>query len=361
MSSPTRQPAPSAASDSISAPLAPDTTGAPVVSDRLFDLPDTSTPEAFRASRKQPGRFIPFARAVCQRHGLVTRAGSRDQDPELTYIEDAGNIVFRVDDSHYLKLFAPPFEDEYLIEQQVLDLLHRHPYPGSIAIPRIAGAGRQDGWTYLLVTAVPGITLHQVWDQVTPEDRVSLCRELTDFIAHVHSLPVPRSPELAIDWSGFMTRQIAGCVAMHRSRGLGEPWVSRVADYIAAHHHRIPLHPEREVLVCADYHQFNTLVEKTGDTWRIASIIDFADAVVGDPEYDVAAPAILIARGHRDALHALLTGLGYSPDSFSSDLKHRLMTHVLLHKYSDLSWYLAMFEIGDDCTMDQLIDILWPL
>lgn len=325
----------------------------PVESPGSLNLPDASTPEAFRASREQPARFVPAARAVCQRHGL----GS----PELRYIEDAGNIVFRAGDSHYVKFFAPRHEDEYLIEKPVLELLARRPCPGSIATPRIAGAGALAGWTYLLLTAVPGITLHQAWNEVSPDDLASLCRELAGFIKHVHGLPAPRSPALAIDWSGFITRQVAGCAAMHASRGLREPWVSRVADYVAAHQHRIPRDPGRKVLVCADYHHHNTLIAKRGGVWRITGIIDFADAMIGDPEYDVAAPAMLIARGHRDSLHALLIGLGYTPKEFSSGLKHRLMTRLLIHEYSSLSSYLSMLDITDSHTMDQLVDALWPL
>jgi hygromycin-B 7''-O-kinase len=71
----------------------------------------------------------------------------------------------------------------------------------------------------------------------------------------------------------------------------------------------------------------------------------------GDPEYDLAAVALFIARGDGRRLGAFLDGYGWDGPR-GRPLAERLMRYVLLHRYAPLAWLLkrAPVPAARECT-----------
>jgi hygromycin-B 7''-O-kinase len=69
------------------------------------------------------------------------------------------------------------------------------------------------------------------------------------------------------------------------------------------------------------------------------------------------------ARDRADArfLRHLLTAYGYPPDRLDRELQRRLLAYTLLHRYSDLAWYLEELPAPPVATLDALAAHWWSL
>lgn len=84
--------------------------------------------------------------------------------------------------------------------------------------------------------------------------------------------------------------------------------------------------------------------------------IDFEPSMVGATEYDFASVSIFVSSGDSDALCSFFEGYGNLDFASHRDFRRRIMAYTLLHKYSNLKWYLEFMPNAD--TLDDLAD-LW--
>ena len=75
-------------------------------------------------------------------------------------------------------------------------------------------------------------------------------------------------------------------------------------------------------------------------------LLDFAEAMIGDREYDFAAVGIFITRGRPDLFRRFLKSYGYRPDCLDEALRTRLMLLTLLHRYCHLPWFMSLNPPG---------------
>ncbi|NUN53552.1 MAG: phosphotransferase, partial [Planctomycetaceae bacterium] len=97
------------------------------------------------------------------------------------------------------------------------------------------------------------------------------------------------------------------------------------------------------VPVHADLHHMNLLVEDPARP-RLSAVIDFGDAAVGPAEFDLAVPALFLARGEPAALDALLSGYGLPGGRADPALRRRLLLWMFLHPFGNM----ARFLLRDD-------------
>ena len=86
---------------------------------------------------------------------------------------------------------------------------------------------------------------------------------------------------------------------------------------------------------------------------RLMGIIDWAETLVGDGEYDFAAVAFFIARGDGALLGAFLDGYGWRGVR-GVELARRLLRYLLLHRYAPLAWLLEERPVAGATTFDDL-------
>lgn len=282
---------------------------------RLPVLPPAPTDAQLDALFGQSELFLPAVEAIAARHRLPTG---------IVRIPVGSNVLFALGATHVLKLFAPLFHDEYVRELRA--------YETSAAalrlpIPELVAHGELDGWTYMALTRVPGEPVVKVWQEVPAGERVAIAAQLGEAAAMLHRAPPPAS--LAVNWPLFLASQRANATLIQQGRDGPADWVAQIDGFLDRYAPAPTAAPL--VLLHADLHNQNVLLERRRGRWRLGGVIDFGDAFVGAREYEFAAPALWICQGERPLLASFLDGYGYAPRG--EDLACRLLAWTLLHRF----------------------------
>jgi hygromycin-B 7''-O-kinase len=268
---------------------------------------------------------VPGVRALAARHGV---------DGEPVRIPDGSMPVFSVGDGAIFKLFPAPYLAWYTTERAMLERVH-----GRLGVPTpaVLGAGEEDGHGYVLMSRLAGTPLERA--ELPLAAREGAMDQLGAAIARLHAVPVDGLP--AEDWGAFVERQIAGCVEVQRGRGLAEQWLAQIPAFLSRHR---PGPPWTRAVVHTELGPGHVLQEGGA----LTGIIDWADAIVGDPDFELAAVAIFVARGDRALYRRFMTALGREVPA------ERAFAYALLHRYSNLRWYLESAPTGGARTLDEL-------
>jgi hygromycin-B 7''-O-kinase len=167
-------------------------------------------------------------------------------------------------------------------------------------------------------------------------------REVGAALAALHATATDELAPLAVDWPRFMDAQRASCRDRQLARGLGAPWVDAVGDFLARW---TPSDDGARVLLHTEVMREHLLVERREGAWHITGLIDFEPAMLGAPEYELAAVGIFLTCAEPGLLRVLLDAYGAEVDD---ELPLRIMAYALLHRYSNLRWYLERLPVLDD-------------
>jgi hygromycin-B 7''-O-kinase len=237
--------------------------------------------------------------------------------------------VFAVGGHHVVKLFPATQGSFFHTERAALARLD-----GALAVPapRVIASGEHGPWHYLAMTRLPGHTLTEVWDAIGVDDRIRLMREAGEALAALHA--TGEIAFLAVDWPRFMETQRASCRDRQLAKGLGAPWVDAIDDFLARW---TPRDDGARVLLHTEIMRDHLMAERRDGAWRLSGILDFEDAMEGAPEYEFAPAGLFLTAAEPELLQSLLEGYGREADE---ELPYRLMAYALLHRYSNLRWYL---------------------
>jgi len=292
-------------------------------------LPIIESKEQYRAVYMDSAVWLPAMRAICGRQGL---------DPALLQREPPGtHIVYRAG-HHILKLFSTLWSKDFAAERAVL----RHLC--GMQTPQAVAEGEIEGWPYLIMTAVPGRPVNEVWDELSMGEKRSIVEHVGTFMRALHDhAPVP---ELAMDWEGFLAERIGRWEEHHQPDGAWRDWIQgRVSEF------REP--PFAPVLLNADITDEHVLVVKQDGQWQFSGVIDFGDAMMGHPHYEFVAPLVCLTIGEPSLSRALVESYGIQ---ITPALADRLTTYCLLHQYGRLSDILERCPASDG---DDLHRSLW--
>jgi hygromycin-B 7''-O-kinase len=281
--------------------------------------------------RTDPESWLDAVREVCAAHALPF-------DSAVPFA-DGSNLVASVGRSRVVKLFPPFHRNQWESERRVLARLAGRV---RVPIPELIAAGeRDDHFTYVILSELPGTTLEKVWPGCTPRQKASLLERIGAMMAEVHSVPVGELADLDPAWSTFLGRQVAGCRARHARLGM-PPWlVEGVERYVGESLALLPTNIE-PVILTGEYTPFNLLVEERADGWEFTGMIDFGDAMIGHHEYDLLGPAVFLGEGSADLVRCLLRGYGLSHPEHDRSLRGRLMALQILHRYSNFEFQVRI-------------------
>ncbi|MCO6008659.1 aminoglycoside 3'-phosphotransferase/choline kinase family protein [Actinoallomurus purpureus] len=308
-------------------------------------LPAAATEAQFATVRRDEARLRPGVLALCRRLG---RSGA-----DVTRFPDGSLPVYAVGDRLVLKLYPPIARERGQIEERVLRTIDgRLPVP----TPRVEEAGGFGTWRYLLMTRLRGEPLTEVWPRTGERDRDRLAAQLGTALAALHEIPVRAlGPP---DWQGFLAGQRVDCVERQRARGLDPEWAAQIPEFLDS----VPLPPSSPVLLHTEVMREHLLVAPGPDGgWSLSGLYDFEPAMMGDREYEFVSVGLFVSRGDPRFLRHLLTAYGYSGDRLDATLQRRLLAYALLHRYSDLSWYLEEMPEPPVPKLDALAARWWPL
>lgn len=279
-------------------------------------------PEATRGDPRDAAplqTWLEAARRIAARHDLPAA--------EPTLYPTGSDIVLRLGEV-VLKLTLPRWEADLRTEASLLARV-RGRLP--VATPTLLAAGALDGWPYVLMSRVDGVALAEVWPTLAAPERRALAAEIGELIAALQALEVP--PEEGAAWPPFLDGLRAGAEARLRGRHEPgpEPLLAQITPFLAdtslSERPLVWLHTE-----LLDQH---LLLRSVAGRWRLAALIDFADARVGHPLYELPALAEFVLRGEAGLLGPLLDAAGLGP--WSPALSRELCAWSLLHRFGSVA------------------------
>lgn len=289
-------------------------------------MPDAQRPEDLdRALADEPALRL-GVETICERHGVEALAIERFADGSVP--------VFAIGSELVVKL-CPPFaiseRDDESLALRVLD--GRLPIP----TPRVCATGELDGWGYILMSRLEGESLARAWPRIGPEDRLRLAQSLGESLAALHALRDPRLAGLPGDWRPFIEGQRATCLERQRARGLDPLWCDQIPGFLEGVSLEAAGH---DALLHTEVMREHLLVREGPGGWAITGLFDFEPAMVGAVEYEFVSAGLFVSDGDPLLLRRVLLAYGLGEAELGPALSRQLMAWGLLHRYSNLPWFL---------------------
>lgn len=266
-----------------------------------------------------------LARVIIHKHQLP--------EASLTLFSDGTNIVFSYGENKVIKIFPPFHQSQFESERLVLKHLNGKL---SIKTPILEHEGELFDWPYLIMSKLEGRNLETLWETMPHNNKVIILRELGELIREVHALPTDGLEAIDCHWPQFLEKQIANCVEQHQTKGLSANLLQQLPAYLNSIKEALPK-IKKPVILTGEYTPMNFLVTQEDGIWHISGLIDFGDAMLGLPEYDLLGPGAFLIQGDKQLLREFLTSYGYLPNEMTDMLSHQLMALMLLHQYSNLN------------------------
>ncbi len=313
-------------------------------------LPFVEDGAALDAALADATLWPPAILAIRARHSLaagsVTRAGR-------------GSFgVFFLGDGLVVKLVPNRWRPQYEAELLLMPRVHgRLP----VATPELVAAGDLDDWGYLVSTRVPGRPIADVLPDQEQGAMLPILRTIGGLMAGIHAIPITGLEPITPDWPAFIEQQRASVVARHDAPSTPRGWVADLRDRVDS---IVPelAQPNRRVAMTADITHEAVLVAEVGGRLEVTGVVDFGDALVGDPAYDFVSPATFLVRGRRELLTALFDGYGILAEDQTDALRRRLMGYSLLHRFSTIGRDAGLvIPRRDLATLDKALEAIWPM
>jgi hygromycin-B 7''-O-kinase len=200
------------------------------------------------------------------------------------------NAIYRLDGQRILKVYGPTAERLFYTECAALRTLEAH---RTIPAPHIIAAGeRPRGQPYIILTAIPGSTAEDVWYNLSRAERLAYAGELGTIFAAVHRLPQ--------DHLAAVEQQLGD----RNEHSIKREQARRTAEIIQAtetlsvkqrddllrflHEEASELLQDPPRFTHFDLSHHHVYLSRETGTWQVTGIIDWAEAVIGPPEWDVA-------------------------------------------------------------------------
>lgn len=303
-------------------------------------LPSVQNEIELRAVLADGALWPAVARVISARHALSLQG----------LIQPRSSFPVLVHQRYVVKLVPHHWRAKFEAERTMLTLVHGKL---STATPEIVAEGELGAWSYLVMTRLTGRAASGVLKTASDVERRSIMRAVGELIARVQELPAPAA--LATNWPRFVEELVAGCAERHAKGGTNPEWIAAISERLAGVVAELAS-PARLVPMHADLHSDHILLD---DSLQLTGLLDFGDALIGDPAYDLVTPVTFFVRGRADLLAALFEGFGWAP---TPELRRRCTAYQLLHRFSDLKRDTLLMTLPrEPATLDATLDALWPM
>ena len=291
--------------------------------------------------------WLELATAACNHAGVDPGSIKPITTWDQKFIDGDGyrnNAVFRIGGGRCLKLYGPTSHRQFHIERAVLQTLARHiKHPA----PRfVAGGERAQAPPYLIMTEVPGSSAEEVWEALSRSDQLAIAWEIGAITAAIHRLPQGKLARVE--------RQFGG-----RSEEIARQGVNRIAEIEAAATLSVDQRDELLRFVRANAQELVN-VPPVLTQLRVSGFIDWGEAMLGPPEWDLAYHWFWTFSGDREAMGQCLQA--YYADSHRPERFARRCLIAHLYTYSmGLLWPSFAKDInGNGSIIDEMVESFFP-
>ncbi len=327
----------------------------------VLKRPDLGTLDLYRLRFCDASYWADFVRVVCERHGFSPCRSITNRVPGTC-------PTFIVDDRWVVKFFGELFEGGASFRSE-LDANRLVAADGGIPAPAVLAQGAlfddDSGWPwpYLIFQYVPGDSLGEVYEQVSFEDKLALAGQLGRMTRRLHAIPVDGAGALQPAWDAYV--QLLGerrrqCVEDHRAWGTPAHWVAQIEGFLLPADELVDA-GARPSLIHADITADHILGRFDGGHWSMTGLIDFGDAMVGDPAYELIALHLDAFRCDRRLLEAYLAEYCSGTDGRAGrGMIERAKHLMLLHRFNVLAVAVARLPGADAPTdLGELMAAVW--
>ena len=318
--------------------------------------PALDTPDQYRQRFADAAYWTPYVQAVCQRHQLRSCTPIRTGLP--------GTFpVFIVAGRWVIKFYGQFFDGQmaFHVEKEATTLAASVP---DLPVPPILGEGTllpDGGWPYLIFPFVPGVSVGMVMTELPWGEKLALAVQMGHWLRQLHRVSLDSAIYLRPSWSAyasFLERQRETVMPRLAAWGsLPSHLLSQVPDYL------LPLadlvgYGRLPVLLHADMTTDHVLGALQNGSWKTRAIIDFGDAMAGDPAYELIPLHLDLFHQDRRLLRAYLDAYGLDAAA-QQVLPHRAMSLALLHMFDVLNGCFTTADLAATATLAELAERLW--
>lgn len=293
-------------------------------------LPDSVTWSQWASLYTDVGTWVPAVGRIWEQNPQLAR---------LTGVARPGRIepgfpgtcaVFVVDDRAVVKFFPPFSHMDYERERCILEqFVGRHP-----ALPDMLAAGTlQDriDWPYLVLRFESANAWRELRPVLDQPSRLEIASELGRMLRAVHDWPLGAllTWPLTVNWSDLVSERVREAPQeIIGLAGLRDEVMRGAIDLLQTNH----WNGHDPCLVHADLTEDHILVDEADGGWRLAAVIDWADAEIAGPVYDWVALWFSFCGRDSGLFSAFLAG--YDPAIVVDPaFTEQLMTFTLLHRF----------------------------
>jgi hygromycin-B 7''-O-kinase len=299
-------------------------------------------------------------RAICHRENIPCR------DIEAGY--PGTNAVYIIDRTYVVKIYAPFCHRDYDLECTLYPLLARDP---QIPAPRLLTHGTwQDriDWPYIVMNYVPGQPIREVRKEIPPSNRADLAAHLGHILQRLHliSLDTIRAAESLgafhaseRAWRRFVrSRRLQFAQQFRQETALPPQVIDQCAAWLECVWDDVQT--DRLVLLNGDVTEDHVLVQRQEGLWRISGLIDFADTLIGQVDYEWIALWFGALDREVDAMRACMRAY-HSGMQLDRDFVTRALVFTLLHQFGAGIVRSTLERMGKPPvrSLGELYDLLW--
>lgn len=272
--------------------------------------------------------FVPAAVEICRRHGIPPS--------DLERADSGTHLVFLLDGTA-IKVFAPPWPEDFEAERAALHALRGERFPS------IIHEGILEGWCYLVTTRIQGEPARDLWPLLQSKEKETLLHDLGSLLHELHRTPVPSV--LHTEWPAFAS-DLKATLESRNDPPTGE-WRDWLLD-------RARCDPGSfdPVLLHADVTWDHLFALRRSDGIRLTGLIDFGDAMSGHPLYEFGAPLLYMCFGEPALTWSLLSGYGLPK---CRETAGRVLACCLFHRFGRLGRWLGKRPVADGGSFEEAL------
>lgn len=313
-----------------------------------MDNPKSDIPETmeFEELLRHPGLCMKLACAIFEKHHLPV---------DCTRITEGSRLLVSSADRYIIKVFSP--EDIDFARTETVFLAHLY---GKLPIhtPELVASGHWGIYPYIIMEQLEGMPLSRIWNRLSAGEHRDIIERLAVAVHAMHTLPSRFLVKTPFQWHPFIEHQEKALLDNHRSYGLSRPWLDQLLDYMGTC--RLDLHdPARLAPLHTELMLEHIFIKKSGTRWVLSGLIDFEPSMIGRIEYEFCSVGLFLTQGDKDLFHTFLSSYGYPEAELTDELSRSVMGLMLLHRYSNLKWFLTFLPEDAQFTELRHLEQYW--